>query len=63
MQVQTGKILRIRNDNPDKGTETIKNLASKKHRRHMIRNDNPDKGTETLNTSTRSGVFLKYSVD
>ena len=36
----------IRNDNPDKGTETysyylLRAVSS------MIRNDNPDKGTET----------------
>ena len=38
---------RIRNDNPDKGTET--SLAVKEHTIYIIviRNDNPDKGTET----------------
>ena len=40
-------VSRIRNDNPDKGTETgvvdyILKVGYKK-----IRNDNPDKGTET----------------
>ena len=36
----------IRNDNPDKGTETS---VVKTHRTKTckIRNDNPDKGTET----------------
>ena len=37
----------IRNDNPDKGTETLgkgflREVAAE------IRNDNPDKGTETI---------------
>ena len=36
----------IRNDNPDKGTETLPNPLSGTHK-NMIRNDNPDKGTET----------------
>ena len=36
----------IRNDNPDKGTETI-NLLKCQCQLLSIRNDNPDKGTET----------------
>ena len=37
----------IRNDNPDKGTETDKNIYLSIYRLNTIRNDNPDKGTET----------------
>ena len=38
----------IRNDNPDKGTETIAVLCKCPFiQKYMIRNDNPDKGTET----------------
>ena len=36
----------IRNDNPDKGTETVV-FQSFPCRLKAIRNDNPDKGTET----------------
>ena len=36
----------IRNDNPDKGTET-KSVALLPLLKMPIRNDNPDKGTET----------------
>ena len=36
----------IRNDNPDKGTETISDIQNWSSFRE-IRNDNPDKGTET----------------
>ena len=36
----------IRNDNPDKGTETI-SLVAFIDTYVKIRNDNPDKGTET----------------
>ena len=35
----------IRNDNPDKGTETKLNLRLQSA--NQIRNDSPDKGTET----------------
>ena len=36
----------IRNDNPDKGTETSRQKTLP-HLLIVIRNDNPDKGTET----------------
>ena len=35
---------RIRNDNPDKGTEAIS--SDVRNGKYLIRNDNPDKGTE-----------------
>ena len=37
----------IRNDNPDKGTETFKTVVIYSCSELKIRNDNPDKGTET----------------
>ena len=37
----------IRNDNPDKGTETGKHSCVRPFQT-AIRNDNPDKGTETI---------------
>ena len=38
----------IRNDNPDKGTETREKGKRREKGKKKIRNDNPDKGTETL---------------
>ena len=38
----------IRNDNPDKGTETVGVLEVVMEIVKVIRNDNPDKGTETF---------------
>ena len=38
----------IRNDNPDKGTETSPPPDRVNITFLMIRNDNPDKGTETF---------------
>ena len=38
----------IRNDNPDKGTETVSLISLMHGCLLLIRNDNPDKGTETL---------------
>ena len=40
-----GKENTIRNDNPDKGTET--DVCQPLSIADIIRNDNPDKGTET----------------
>ena len=40
---------KIRNDNPDKGTETVRPLKCQPFC-IPIRNDNPDKGTETICT-------------
>ena len=51
---------RIRNDNPDKGTETPL-FVSRYICGILIRNDNPDKGTETLlvGKEHRKGVRLE----
>ena len=38
----------IRNDNPDKGTETFACSLIILQIKPVIRNDNPDKGTETF---------------
>ena len=46
IELVPSKLLIIRNDNPDKGTETVQNSIVKEILRR-IRNDNPDKGTET----------------
>ena len=42
----------IRNDNPDKGTETENSSYDPLDILYMIRNDNPDKGTETSRLSS-----------
>ena len=49
----------IRNDNPDKGTETQGYFFSSDFR-HSIRNDNPDKGTETLKSP--DSFALEYQI-
>ena len=38
----------FRNNNPDKGTETVSFTLSILDGRHKFRNNNPDKGTETF---------------
>ena len=43
--VQALLLYLIRNDNPDKGTETVYAPVLEPQ---QIRNDNPDKGTETF---------------
>ena len=46
MKFENSLLSVIRNDNPDKGTETQEYLLLKATNL-LIRNDNPDKGTET----------------
>ena len=48
----------IRNDNPDKGTETSIATTAKILPNAEIRNDNPDKGTETLSATCLSTPSL-----
>ena len=48
----------IRNDNPDKGTETVYLIYITKLFT-AIRNDNPDKGTETIIKSA-TNILLIY---
>ena len=38
----------FRNNNPDKGTETLDNDKVLANSANMFRNNNPDKGTETV---------------
>ena len=45
----------IRNDNPDKGTETLLEVLCADVQ-VSIRNDNPDKGTETTGTIAMLGL-------
>ena len=47
----------IRNDNPDKGTET--NTKQIKNSYCRIRNDNPDKGTETKAIAANSVEIIR----
>ena len=48
----------IRNDNPDKGTETVMGSPIEAQE-YMIRNDNPDKGTETFHSRTECFTVIK----
>ena len=48
----------IRNDNPDKGTETNYSEPVTADVSSQIRNDNPDKGTETGLNEKKSNVVL-----
>ena len=50
----------IRNDNPDKGTETIPVSHAPKLSKIQIRNDNPDKGTETQDRNL--ALLLIYEI-
>ena len=43
----------LKDDNPDKGTETLKSSV-KKHCGYLLKDDNPDKGTETFTPNTSS---------
>ena len=47
----------IRNDNPDKGTETKRKSPTTTGSTIKIRNDNPDKGTETLFDTLKYHVY------
>ena len=52
----------IKNDNPDKGTETLVKKVSDSPTDGEIKNDNPDKGTETvceLNNTPLKSISIK----
>ena len=53
----------IRNDNPDKGTETVHSKQDLTLLVNGIRNDNPDKGTETPGDLSKAFVALMIRND
>ena len=52
----------IRNDNPDKGTETFSTSFIVATLPNMIRNDNPDKGTETTSLHFRLLSYVRLEM-
>ena len=54
--------LKIRNDNPDKGTETKSLMGMNWTADILIRNDNPDKGTETIEAIHNGFINLRLEM-